>query len=214
MPKISYVYDPLCGWCYGFVPALLKFVKTNPDVEVDVVPAGLMTGDRVKPYGHMLDYISKAAPKMTAVTKQQVGEAFFEMMRGTQTPLSISAPPSLAVIQMKSLTSSENVVRLAELLLVEHFKHGRDLNAPTTYENVCAWLDLPRLNTDEIVTATEEHPIVAQSYQYARDLGVTSYPTSIVWDDMGQYLGTVKSIYDPEEFITAYRAKLEGRAGV
>ncbi|KIC49532.1 hypothetical protein [Tateyamaria sp. ANG-S1] len=208
MPKVSYVYDPLCGWCYGFVPALRHFVDTHPDIEIDVVPAGLIRGDRVGPYGDMLDYISKAAPKMTAVTGQPVGEAFFDMMRQDKTPMSISAPPSLAVMNMKALTSPKNVVRFAEALLVEHFMHGRDLNAAKTYDDLCDTLDLPRLNTAEIVIATEDHPTVAKTYQHALDLGVTSYPTSIVWDDAGQNRGAITSIYDPDAFASRVRQLL------
>lgn len=208
MPKLSYVFDPLCGWCYGFGPALLHFVDTHPDVEIDVVPGGLVTGDRIGPYSRMLDYISSAAPKMTAITGQALGEAFFEMMRQEKSPISISAPPSLAVMEMKTLTSSKNVVRFVEALLVEHFRHGRDLNAAETYDNLCDRLELPRLNTAEIVLATEDHPTVAKTYQHARDLGVTSYPTTIVWDDAGQNRGTISSVYDPKAFVSQVNQRL------
>lgn len=64
--------------------------------------------------------------------------------------MSISAPPSLVVMDMKSLTLSKNVVRFAEALSVEHFMHGRDLNAAKTYGDLCDKLNLPRLNTAEI----------------------------------------------------------------
>ena len=94
MARLTYVYDPLCGWCFGFVPTLRQFEQANPDVQIDVIPGGLVTGDRVGPYGDMLDYITSAAPRMTETTGQALGAAFFEMMRQEETPLSISAPPS------------------------------------------------------------------------------------------------------------------------
>ncbi|MEJ6393121.1 hypothetical protein V8J82_07645 [Gymnodinialimonas sp. 2305UL16-5] len=100
MARLTYVYDPLCGWCFGFIPTLRHFAETNPDVEIDAVPSGLVTGDRVGPYSDMLSYIRGAGLRMTAVTGQAMGEPFFEMMRQDETPLSISAPPSLAVLQM------------------------------------------------------------------------------------------------------------------
>ncbi|MEM8694050.1 MAG: hypothetical protein AAGG57_19540 [Pseudomonadota bacterium] len=34
--------------------------------------------------------------------------------------------------------------------------------------------------------ATQDHPMIAQTYHDVRDLGVTSYPTPIIWDDAGQ----------------------------
>ena len=40
MARLTYVYDPLCGWCFGFVPTLRQFAKANPAIEIDVVPEG------------------------------------------------------------------------------------------------------------------------------------------------------------------------------
>ncbi|WP_193743528.1 hypothetical protein [Tateyamaria sp. ANG-S1] len=55
MPSITYVYDPLCGWCFCLVPTLRAFAKAHPEIEINVLPGGLVTGSRVGPYGHMLD---------------------------------------------------------------------------------------------------------------------------------------------------------------
>jgi len=76
MPKILYVHDPLCGWCYGFIPALDAFAATHPDIDIEVIPGGLVRGEKVGPYGDMLDYISTAAPRMTQITGQALGDAF------------------------------------------------------------------------------------------------------------------------------------------
>ena len=111
MARLTYVYDPLCGWCFGFVPALRQFEQANLDVQIEVIPGGLVTGDRVGPYGDMLDYITSAAPRMTETTGQALGAAFFEMMRQEETPLSISAPPSLAALQMQGLTDQAGLLR-------------------------------------------------------------------------------------------------------
>jgi putative protein-disulfide isomerase len=76
--SLIYGYDPLCGWCCGFIPALRYFTKCHPDVEVDVLPGGLMTGDRVRSYSYMADYISKAVVNLKQVTGRHQAMHFLQ----------------------------------------------------------------------------------------------------------------------------------------
>jgi putative protein-disulfide isomerase len=41
MTHLIYVADPMCSWCYGFGPELSAFLKTLPDVQLDIVVGGL-----------------------------------------------------------------------------------------------------------------------------------------------------------------------------
>ncbi|MES0869355.1 DsbA family protein [Pseudovibrio sp. SCP19] len=41
-----YIYDPLCGWCYGSAPRLADLAKS---FEVEMVPAGLFAGAGARP---------------------------------------------------------------------------------------------------------------------------------------------------------------------
>ncbi|MEM1021212.1 MAG: hypothetical protein AAGF28_13440 [Pseudomonadota bacterium] len=82
------------------------------------------------------------------------------------------------------------------------------MNATETYDDLCDRLELPRLKTGEIVVATEDHPTVAKTYRHARDLGVTSYPTTIVWDDAGQNRGAITSVYGPDAFVSQVQQRL------
>lgn len=45
MPTITvtYLFDPLCGWCYAAAPAL-KFLQAQEGVEVVLAPTGLFAG--------------------------------------------------------------------------------------------------------------------------------------------------------------------------
>ena len=204
MPKLTYVSDPLCGWCYGFVPTLDAFAKAHPEVEIEVVPGGLVTGDRVGPYSEMFDYISGAAPRMTSITGQALGQQFFDLIGGEDSPLSASAPPSHAILQMKEKASSRDVLRFAHALLQEHFQNGFDLNAPATYDMVCDKLQLPRLDTAAISTSTDQDAPVAKSFQNARSLGVSSFPTVLIQDDEGNVIGQIDTVYESEEFAKRF----------
>lgn len=43
MPRVTYLYDPLCGWCYG-ASAAVRDVAAQPGVSVAALPTGLFSG--------------------------------------------------------------------------------------------------------------------------------------------------------------------------
>ena len=77
--QILYLFDPLCGWCYGFSHTILSFYKSKKD-EFDFVtiPGGMVTGGRVGPISQMEDYISKSYPKVEKMTGIKFGESYTE----------------------------------------------------------------------------------------------------------------------------------------
>jgi len=77
--KLIYGYDPLCGWCYGLIPALRKFHETYPDVPVEVLPGGLFTGSPARPYSSLVDHIRWAEISLERITGRKPSEVFHEM---------------------------------------------------------------------------------------------------------------------------------------
>lgn len=43
MPALTYLFDPLCGWCYGASPALERLWALE-DISVELMPTGLFAG--------------------------------------------------------------------------------------------------------------------------------------------------------------------------
>jgi putative protein-disulfide isomerase len=41
--RLTLVYDPLCGWCYGAVPTIRRLAQ-EPALSIELVPAGLFAG--------------------------------------------------------------------------------------------------------------------------------------------------------------------------
>jgi putative protein-disulfide isomerase len=55
------VFDPLCGWCYGFGPVLNQLHEKYKDrLEFDVISGGMITGTRIGPLSNMRDFIKQA----------------------------------------------------------------------------------------------------------------------------------------------------------
>lgn len=200
--KLIYGFDPLCGWCFGAIPALRHLRNSKPDVVIDVMPGGLVTGDRIVPYAHMYDYISQAAPRMAAVTGQHPSDAFFDLVKNGNAVTPASAPPSHAVLQMKAL-ASERVPEFAHLVQEAHFVAGRDLNDPEVYKTIVAEHAFPALDYGAIAEATETTPLVSDAFAQARRLGINAFPTFIKVDTDGQ-LTQLPSAYNPQALLAYF----------
>jgi putative protein-disulfide isomerase len=46
--EVTYLFDPLCGWCYGAAPALEK-LAAMPGIALRLAPTGLFSGESARP---------------------------------------------------------------------------------------------------------------------------------------------------------------------
>ncbi|WP_114860319.1 DsbA family protein [Azospirillum brasilense] len=44
MVEVRYLFDPLCGWCYGAAP-MLDRLRADPGIDLTLMPTGLFAGD-------------------------------------------------------------------------------------------------------------------------------------------------------------------------
>ena len=201
--KVVYGYDTLCGWCYGFIPAVRLLTERYPSLLIKVVAGGLFTGPGARPYATLVEHIRSKEGHLEQVTGYRPSDAFHEMITSSDEVIADSAIPTHAIIQMESL-APERVLEFAHLLQEAHFGDGKDLNKPEVYDDICKQHALPFLNTQEILQATATDPKVATHFQKAIDIGIRSYPSIILQDSEERFSITMDSIYDPEGFVAEF----------
>jgi putative protein-disulfide isomerase len=201
--KLIYAHDTLCGWCYGFIPALRHFEKHQPDVAIEVAPGGLMTGSPAKPYSEMSSYIKGAEIRLEEVTGRKPSDAFHTMIAKDNGTVAASEVPSHAIMQMNAL-APDRAAEFAHLLQEAHFGLGKDVNDPKTYDDLCAEHGFPALDTDAITKATLADPLVAKGFELCRKLGPSGYPTIFVATEDDTILGVIPSTYDPADFLDEF----------
>ena len=68
--RIIYLFDPLCGWCYGAGPALEKLAQLD-GVTVDLAPTGLFAGGASRPMDkHFAAYAWQNDQRIARLTGQ------------------------------------------------------------------------------------------------------------------------------------------------
>ena len=99
--RLHYIYDPLCGWCYGVAP-LVQAAR-------DVLPVvghggGMLTGatrKRISPAWR--EYVRPNDQRITEVTGQVFGEAYLNGLLKDHTAWLDSEPPTAAVLAAEQI---------------------------------------------------------------------------------------------------------------
>ncbi len=100
---LIYVYDALCGWCYGFSPVMEKLHKNfSDDLDFEVVSGGMITGGRIGPIGEVAPYIRQAYRDVERATGVTFGPGFLEGTLAKGTALFTSEPPAVALCIVKA----------------------------------------------------------------------------------------------------------------
>ncbi|MGP1356570.1 hypothetical protein [Roseicyclus sp.] len=180
--------DPLCGWCYGIVPALRALEQAEPDLPLRVVMAGLVTGARVGPYAEMETYIRGASERLRAVTGRAPSEAFYETIRRPGV-LGDSAPPCLAIAHVAK-HAPDRALGFAHAVVEAHFGEGMDLNDPDTYRTL-----FDRMGLDLAVPDLTDRDAAAHAWTEGRALCIRRFPTLIL--RRGGTMTALPTEYDP-----------------
>jgi putative protein-disulfide isomerase len=72
---VAYLFDPLCGWCYGALPKLEKLAATGQSIEA--LPTGLFSGPNARPVDQeFAAYAWSADQRIARLSGQIFSEAY------------------------------------------------------------------------------------------------------------------------------------------
>ena len=189
---LIYGFDPLCGWCYGLVPALRAVRSAHPALPVRLVMSGLVTGPRAGPYAEAEPYIRGASERLGAVTGRAPRPAFFDLI-ATPGVRGDSGPPCVAIHDV-ALRAPEVAVDFAHAVIEAHFERGADLNRPATYAPILGGLGL-----DATLPDLDDPALAEAAWAEGRAMGIASFPTLAL--RRGGRLDVLPSVYDPEALV-------------
>ncbi|NAZ36000.1 DsbA family protein [Rubellimicrobium sp. CFH 75288] len=173
MAEILYGFDPLCGWCYGIVPAIRRVARDHPGLPIRVVMAGLVSGERIGPYRAMEGYIRSASERLRAVTGRAPSGAFFDLIRRDDVR-GDSGPPCIAIAHVAG-HAPDRAVEFAHAVIEAHFEQGADLNRPETYAPL-----LKAAGVEAPLPALDDRALAESVWEAGRRIGIRSFPTLAV----------------------------------
>jgi len=120
-PKLHYIHDPLCGWCYAAAP-LVKAARESLDVVAHA--GGMLAGARRKAVtDEWRSFVMPHDHRIAALSGQPFGAAYFDGLLRDHTAVFDSAPPTTAVLAADELGGRG--LDLLARMQTAHYVEGR-----------------------------------------------------------------------------------------
>ncbi|WOB07141.1 DsbA family protein [Piscinibacter gummiphilus] len=123
---LIYLYDPLCGWCYGAMPAIHGLADLGSCI-VEPVPSGLFAAPGKTLDAEMARHIEQADARIAAMSGQRFSELYKrKVLANPELPFD-----STAATEALTAVSQWNVRRELDALHAlqrERFVAGRDIS--------------------------------------------------------------------------------------
>lgn len=211
-PVLHYIYDPLCGWCYGAAP-LLAAARRIEGLRVELHGGGMMAGINRQPVSEALrNYVMPHDHRIAAMTGQPFGQNYFDGLLRDHGAWFDSEPPITAILAAEALDG-----RGADLLAriqSAHYAEGQRIAEVEVLIRLAAEIGLDAVAfaaeySRQNGSLTQAH--IAASRNLLARVGGHGFPTFVLEQggrvaplDIGAHLG------QPEAWQAALRRALGG----
>src|SRR3954471_239950 len=128
---LHYVFDPLCGWCYG-AGAAVSAVSEAADVALKLLPSGLFSGAGARP---MDDAFASFAWSNDQRIERLAGRRFSERYRDgvlADRRQNLDSGPATLALTAVSLTAPGREAAALEAIQLARFVEGQDITRADT----------------------------------------------------------------------------------
>ena len=128
---LTYLFDPLCGWCYGAAPAL-AVLQARPDVTLRLLPTALFAGPGARPMSaEFAAYAWSNDQRIAQLTGQVFSDAYRkEVLQNTARPF--DSGPATTALTAVAMTAPEQEFQALRVIQEARFLNGRDITHPLT----------------------------------------------------------------------------------
>ncbi|MDB5369720.1 MAG: protein-disulfide isomerase [Roseomonas sp.] len=209
MIEFFYLYDPLCGWCYGAAPAVVK-LELLPSVVLHPMPTGLFAGGDRAMTPDFAAYAWANDQRIAATTGQVFSEAYRETVLGDPDGRFDSTAATRALTAVH-LTEPAQELEALHRFQALRYAEGRDNTDPATLLQVLRDLDLTGaaalLEADDPAIAEVMETRQAMARGMMARLGIRGVPALVRLED--NQMSPV-----PNDVLFQNPADLEARLGL
>lgn len=184
-PKVFYIYDPMCGWCYGFSKIMTTIkAKYANYFDFEIYSGGMIIGDGVKPAYEMSSYILNAYKRVEQMSGVKFGDKYLNIFKEGSYILN-SETACIALTAIKEI-KPEIAFDFATEIQSAHFKEGQSLNAFVTFENIANKFGINLIDFNNIWTNKAIYNKTFEEFEFVKKLGVRGFPAVLLLSK-GQY---------------------------
>jgi putative protein-disulfide isomerase len=138
---LQYVYDPLCGWCYGAMPALAQ-LRDATGIRLELLPTGLFAGHGARAMDD--DFAAFAwsnDQRIATQTGQTFSEAYRRLVLADRQQRFDSGPATLALSAVAATAPAREYDALKAIQLARYVE-GRDVTSVASLVDILHALGL------------------------------------------------------------------------
>lgn len=189
-PVIYYVFDVLCGWCYGFSPVITEFWKKHrEDFEFRTVSGGMILGEREGPIGEVGAYIKDAHKQVETVTGVRFGDAFFSQLLEPGEALFSSLPGALAMATFRQY-QPDNAIPFAARMQEAIYQDGLPPAEAKTYGQCAEDFGMNAEDFIKLMVDKDKLDLVRKEFKTVHEWNIKGFPAVIYQQGDKGYLLT------------------------
>lgn len=196
--RVTYLFDPLCGWCYGASP-MVRQIAGTPDVTVELAPTGLFSGDGARPMDQgFAAYAWSNDQRIERLTGQRFTEAYRSKVLQAPGQMFDSGPATLALTAV-ALTRPDAELAALKAIQEARYVDGRDIVSIAGLARILresgldAAADLLAAPGDDLVAASRAR--TSRARQVMGAFGARGVPTLVVTDRHGRRMVNSNALF-------------------
>lgn len=205
---VTYLFDPLCGWCYGASPAIQKLGQ-HGGLTLELAPTGLFAGGGRTMDAAFANYAWSNDQRIAKLTGQRFTEAYRQNVLGRHGSRFDSATTTLALTAV-ALTEPQRELETLKVLQEARYVHGLDTNAMPVVESLLRDLGLgaaaDRLAAGDAELLAANAARIQKAQGLMQTFGAQGVPTLVVTDDNGSRLLRGNALYGSFDSLLSHIA--------
>ncbi|RMX02584.1 DsbA family protein [Corticibacter populi] len=183
LKTVHYLFDPLCGWCYG-ASAALDALARGGDVQLHLMPSGLFAGNGARRMTRdFADYAWDNDQRIQLLTGQPFSETYRRCVLADHLQMFDSGPATMALTAV-ALTAPEQELAALKAMQRARYVDGRNITEPATLAAVLQGLGLEAaavlLCTPSAEPLEVNRSRVGQARQLMQAMGARGVPTFVL----------------------------------
>jgi putative protein-disulfide isomerase len=176
-PVLHYIYDPLCGWCYGAEP--LAWAAAEVDGLRLEMHAGNLFPEPTRLPESMRRYIQQADARVAKMSGQPYGDAYLGGLLHHPALVLHSPPAIAAVLAAHSLDASKGLAML-KAIQHAHYERGLHVIEPDVLDTLAQEIGLDRAAFAAARGAVPVDAHIGESRRLMDAVGAQGFPTFVL----------------------------------
>lgn len=176
-PRLVYIGDPMCSWCWGFAPVLERLVARH-DLDLTIVVGGLRPGPAAQAVDSELKrFLLHHWDAVASVSGQAFDRAALEARPSDW--LYDTKPAGVAVVAMREIDPTKELAFFSRLQRA-FYADGVDITDPVAFGPLASEVGIDPDTFNRQYALTGSGGTVAEDFAEARRLGASGFPTTLL----------------------------------